>query len=143
MKYKIITIKNVPIKERIEKLGISINQFGIELGKDKATVHYALNDKLILTEKTAQKFIKTVERFENNPKLVEKAKLETLKQGNRESVVTEEDIKEMIKMRMEGKTLQKIGDAFYGLTKERIRQIINISYVELRRLRASEVVVIK
>ncbi len=134
MKYKIITIKNFPAKERLEKLGVSIRQLGIEANVDDASINLALRDKLILCKETAEKIIEALERLKKNPVLVKEKIAITNKGRKGQSCISEEQKQEMIKLRKSGLTLQEIGNMFYGLTKERIRQIIGISYRDLRRM---------
>ena len=135
MKYKVIEIKNFPLREEIKKLDITERQFAIEANITSGSLNPMVRDKLIVREKTAKRLIKVLEKFKNNPQLVEEKKEISKERGRRMSIVSEKEKEEMIKMRLKGRTLEEIGEHFYGLTKERARQIIDIPYVELRRRR--------
>lgn len=48
-----------------------------------------------------------------------------------ERIVSKEDKIKMFEMRLDGKTLQQIGDA-YGISRERVRQILDFGKVDRR-----------
>lgn len=119
MKYKIIRIKEFPLKKIAKKLGISIRQISILSGVKNTYVNEASLGRCCLSEKSALRVIKAVEKLKSNDNL--RSKL--IKNGNYKKI-HKSMYKEIKKMRKNNVSLQEIGIKF-GVSRERIRQILS------------------
>ena len=121
MKYK--KTNEFPLKEELQKLGISVRGLSSVAGVDNVYLHQVLSGTRIASEKHFCKIFSAFEKIKNDKELQKKLKDITRKTSNGKSKLTPDQKIDVISKRRTGQTLLSIAKMF-NMSKQGIALIV-------------------